>query len=143
MSERDVLTDEMWARLEPLLPASGPRPGRPWTEHRLMLEAMIWRFRTGSPWRDMPERFPPWQSVWGRFDRWSQEGTFDRILSVLQGEAQAAGEVDWTASVDSTVARAHQHAAGARRVPQPGPEDPPRDQKGGPVELQEFLARAR
>ena len=104
----------------------------------MLVEAIIWRFRTGSPWRDLPGRFGPWQTVWYRFDRWSKDSTFDKILKELQGHAQAAGEIDWTVSVDSTVARAHQHAAGARPVP----ADPPRDQKGGPTELQEFLARA-
>jgi transposase len=131
MADRDVLTDEMWARVEPLLPDRSPRRGRPWNDHRVMLEAMIWRFRTGSPWRDLPERFPPFQSVWARFNRWSADGTFDRILQVLQGHAQAAGQVDWTVSVDATIARAHQHAAGA-----------PQTRKGGFIELQEFLARA-
>ena len=131
MSERDVLTDAMWAELEPLLPDRSPRPGRPWTDHRRVLEAIIWRFRTGSPWRDLPDGFPPFQTVWHRFNVWSQDGTFDTVLQVLQGQAQAVGEVDWTVSVDATIARAHQHAAGA-----------PRTDKGGSIELQEFLARA-
>ena len=91
----------------------------------------MWRFRTGAPWRDLPAEFPAWQTVWHRFNAWSGDGTFDRILQVVQGRAQAAGEVDWTVSVDATIARAHQHAAGA-----------PRTRKGGSIELQEFLARA-
>ena len=131
MSDRDVLTDEMWAQLEPLNPDRTPRRGRPWRDHRLVLEGIIWRFRTGSPWRDLPERFGSCKTVWHRFNAWSQNGTFDQILQVLQGQAHAAGQVDWTVSVDATVARAHQHAAGA-----------PHRQKGGSIELQEFLARA-
>jgi len=115
MTERRVLTDEMWERLEPLLPDRTPRRGGQWTDHREVVEAIIWRFRTGSPWRDLPAGFPPWQTVWWRFDRWSKDGTFDRVLGELQGFAHAADELEWVVSVDSTIARAHQHAAGARR----------------------------
>ena len=90
MTERRVLTDEMWERLEPLLPDRTPRRGGQWTDHREVVEAIIWRFRTGSPWRDLPAGFPPWQTVWWRFDRWAKDGTFDRVLAQLQGFAHAA-----------------------------------------------------
>jgi transposase len=138
VSDRDVLTDEMWARLEPLLPDRTPQRGGRWRDHREVLEAIIWRFRTGSPWRDLPEEMPPWETVWGRFDRWSKDGTWDRVLRELQGQAHAVGELEWTVSVDSTIARAHQHAAGARRssVTEPAPDT------GGRIELQESAARA-
>ena len=129
MAERAVLTDAMWARLEPLLPDRTPRRGGRWSEHREVVEAIIWRFRTGSPWRDLPAGFPAWQTVWWRFDRWSKDGTWDRVLTALQGEAQAAGDLQWVVSVDSTIARAHQHAAGARR-----------GLRGGTIELQGFVA---
>lgn len=128
---RRVLTDQMWERLEPLLPDRTPRQGGRWRDHRDVVEAIIWRFRTGSPWRDLPDGFPAWQTVWWRFDRWSKDGTWDRVLTELQGQSQAAGELEWVVSVDSTIARAHQHAAGARhRV------------TGGSIELQESGARA-
>jgi len=120
MTERRVLTDEMWERLKPLLPDRTPRRGGQWTDHREVVEAIIWRFRTGSPWRDLPAGFPPWQTVWWRFDRWSKDGTFDPVLGELQGFAHAADELAWVVSVDSTIARAHQHAAGARRRPRGG-----------------------
>jgi len=129
MTERRVLSDEMWARLEPLLPDRAPRCCGQWTDHREVVEAIIWRFRTGSPWRDLPAGFPPWQTVWWRFDRWAKDGTFDRVLAELQGFAQAADELEWVVSVDSTIARAHQHAAGARRRV-----------RGGPIESQESAA---
>jgi transposase len=119
----------MWARLEPLLPDRGPHRGGRWRQHREVVEAIIWRFRTGSPWRDLPGELPPWQTVWYRFDRWSKDGTWDAVLHELQGQAQAVGELEWTVSVDSTIARAHQHAAGARR-----------DLTGGGVESQDSLA---
>jgi transposase len=134
VTDRLVLTDEMWARLEPLLPDRTPRRGGRWRDHREVIEAIIWRFRTGSPWRDLPEEMPPWVTVWGRFDRWSKDGTWDLILRELQGQAHAVAELEWTVSLDSTIARAHQHAAGARHG---------RTSTGGSVELQDPLARTR
>lgn len=129
VTSRRVLTDGMWARLEPLLPSREPRRGGQWTDHREVVEAIIWRFRTGSPWRDLPPEFPPWQTVWWRFDRWAKDGTLDRVLTELQGHAHAEGELEWVVSVDSTIARAHQHAAGA-----------PRTLRGGPRELHGWVA---
>jgi transposase len=129
MSRTRLLTDEMWARIEPLLPDRTPRRGGRWLEHRPVVEAICWRFRTGCPWRDLPADFPAWQTVWWRFDRWSNDGTWDRILAELQGDAHAVGELEWTVAVDSTVARAHQHAAGARKTT-----------PGGSVESQESAA---
>lgn len=125
MSRTQVLTDAMWARIEPLLPDRMPQRGGRWGDHRPVLEAICWRFRTGSPWRDIPAEFPAWQTVWWRFDVWSQDGTWDRILTELQGQSHAVADLEWVVSVDSTVARAHQHAAGARR-----------DHTGGSGELQ-------
>jgi transposase len=115
MTRTALLTDEMWARVEPLLPDRSPRRGGRWSHHRPVVEAICWRFRTGSPWRDLPSDFPAWQTVWWRFDRWAKDGTWDRVLRELQGQAHAVAELEWTVSVDSTVARAHQHAAGARK----------------------------
>ena len=109
-----VFSDEAWARIEPLLPSShGMRGGR-FRNHRAVLEGIAWRFRTGSPWRDLPERFGPWQTVWKRHDRFSADGTYARLLQAVQADADAAGELDWVVSADSTIARAHQHSAGAR-----------------------------
>jgi transposase len=108
-----VITDELWELVEPELPRSAGRQGRPWRDHRQVLEAIAWRFRTGCPWRDVPADFGPWQTLWKRHRRWSTDGTYQRIFErVLQSHA-AAGNVDWLLSVDSTVVRAHQHAAGA------------------------------
>jgi transposase len=111
-----VLSDVMWTRVEPLLPSSeGLRGGR-WSDHRRVIEAIVWRYRTGSPWRDLPECFGPWQTVWKRHDRWAADGTWDRLLTQLSADADAAGELDWVVAVDSSINRAHQHAAGARQV---------------------------
>jgi transposase len=79
------------------------------------LEGIIFRFRTGVPWRDLPAQFGPWQTVWKRHRRFSLDGTYDRLLTELQVQADAAGELDWQVSIDSTIARVHQHGATARR----------------------------
>lgn len=75
----------------------------------------MWTFRTGSAWRDVPERYGSWATVHTRFRRWAADGTFDRMLRAAQAKAHAAGALDGMVSVDSTIVRAHQHAAGARK----------------------------
>lgn len=112
---RGDLTDAQWALLEPLLPV-GAKPGRPvvWSKRHL-IDGIRWRVRTGVPWRDLPTRFGPWQTVYGLFRRWQRDGTWARIVKGLQAQADAVGLICWEVSVDSTVCRAHQHAAGARR----------------------------
>ena len=112
---RGDLRDEQWAKLEPLLP-KGKKPGRP-PKHtkRQLIDAIRFRVRTGVPWRDLPARYGPWQTVYGLFRRWQRDGTWKRILTRLQAQADADGLITWDVSVDSTVARAHQHAAGARK----------------------------
>jgi transposase len=111
MARSPQFTDEMWERVEPLLP---PRQGngRPWNDHRKTVEGICWRLRTGCPWRDLPAEFGPWQSVWRRFDAWAKDGTWDKVLAAV---GPAPGGVGLTAVVDGTVARAHKHAAGARK----------------------------
>lgn len=112
---RADLTDEQWAVLEPLLP-KGKKPGRP-AKHpkRRLIDGIRWRIRAGTPWRDVPARYGPWQTVYGLFRRWQRDGSWKRILTALQTRADAAGLITWDVSVDSTIARAHQHAAGARK----------------------------
>jgi transposase len=114
-TRRADLTDEQWAVLEPLL-VKGRKRGRPrkWALRRLV-DGIRWRTRTGAPWRDVPPGYGPWASVYGLFRRWQRDGTWARVLTALQGRADAAGLITWDVSVDSTVARAHQHAAGARK----------------------------
>jgi transposase len=114
--KRHELTDAQWARLEPHLPPQRPATGRPNQDHRRILNGIIFRLKTGIPWRDLPERLGPWQTVYSRFRRWQQAGIWQRILAELQAEADAAGRLDWDLHfVDGTVVRAHQHAAGAKR----------------------------
>jgi transposase len=113
VTARADLTDAQWAVLEPLLP-KGKKPGRPpkWSKRQL-IDGIRWRIRWGSPWRDVPARYGPWRTVYGLFRRWQRDGTWARILTGLQALADAAGLITWDVSVDSTIARAHQHAAGA------------------------------
>jgi transposase len=115
---RGDLTNEQWAVLEPLLPseADKKKSGRPptWTRRQL-IDGIRWRTRTGAPWRDMPARYGHWRTVYGLFRDWQRDGTWKRILTGLQSRADAAGLITWEVSVDSTVARAHQHAAGASK----------------------------
>ncbi|WP_433501823.1 IS5 family transposase (plasmid) [Sphaerimonospora sp. CA-214678] len=111
---RGELTDKAWQRIESLLPATGGK-GRPWRDHRQVIDGILWRLRTGAPWRDIPERYGPWQTCYERFKRWDQDGTWARLLEEMQVKDDSVGRVEWTFSIDSTISRAHQHAAGARK----------------------------
>ena len=116
MKRRTVVSDEAWAWLEPLLPSSTGRRGGRWRDHPEVIEAIGWKYRTGSPWRELPERFGPWQTAYERPTRWSADGTWTKLLGRAQAEADAAGELDWLVAADSTMVRVHQHGATARRV---------------------------
>ena len=112
---RGDLNDKQWERLEPLLPAR-KRTGRPPKDHRQIINGILWVLRTGAPWRDLPERYGPWQTVYSRFYRWQQQGVWDTLFAAVQAESDAAGKLDWTVHyVDGTIIRAHQHAAGAKK----------------------------
>ena len=127
---RQEISDEQWAVLAPLFPTP-KRTGRPPLDMRTTVEGIAWRFRTGAPWRDVPERFGNWNSIYQRFADWAQDGTWARVLATVQGQAAAAGEVSWTVSVDSSITRVHQHASTL-----------PRD-TGGWAELHESLVSPR
>jgi transposase len=114
MVGRGELTDRAWWGIEPLLPRSGARGGQ-WRDHRRVINGILWKLRTGAPWRDLPERYGAWQTCADRLYRWRREGLWDRLLTHVQTKSDAAGEVLWEVSVDSSTARAHQHASGARR----------------------------
>jgi transposase len=112
------------------MPAVSGKGGRPFRDHRRVVEGIVWRFRTGSPWRDVPAEFGPWQTVWKRHRRFSEDGTWDRIHAELLAVADATDELEWAVSVDSTVNRAHQHATNLSR------------DTGGFIDLQESEGRA-
>ncbi|WP_373875839.1 IS5 family transposase [Arthrobacter mangrovi] len=110
-----------------MLPSSDGQRGRPFRNHRQVVEGIVYRYRCGIAWRDLPPAFGPWQTVWKRHRRFSRDGTWDRIHTVLLAEADASGGIDWTVSVDSTINRAHQHATNLPRA------------TGGRRELQETV----
>ena len=127
VSRTSVLTDGQWALVQPLLPSSVGRRGRPFRDDRRVVEGIIYRYRCGIAWRDVPAEFGPWQTIWKRHRRYSGDGTWDTILGALLTTADARGEVDWAVSVDSTVNRAHQHGTNLPRA------------TGGPLELHESV----
>ena len=114
---RGDLTNEQWERLEPFLPPQKAHTGRPALDHRIVLNGILWILRTGAPWRDLPERYGKWTTVYSRFQRWRKAGIWDRLLKDVQALVDQEGNVDWEIHfVDSTSVRAHQHAAGAKKA---------------------------
>ncbi|MFF2364838.1 IS5 family transposase [Streptomyces sp. NPDC058122] len=104
----------MWDRIEPMMPAD-PVRGRRWADHRRTLEAIAWKYHTCSPWRDLPDQLGSFQTAHKRLIRWAMDGTWERIFAAVLSTADGSDDAGWTVAVDSTVCRAHQHAAGARR----------------------------
>jgi len=110
-----VISDEAWAAIGPLFPQV-KSTGRPPVDRRIVVEATAWRFRTGAPWRDLPERFGNWNTIYKNFNRWSDAGVWARVLERVQSLAQQSGDIDWVTSIDSTIVRVHQHGATLPRV---------------------------
>ena len=106
--DRFVVDDETWAKVEALLPGKASDRGVTARDNRLFLEAVLWRVRTGLPWRDLPDDFGNWNSVFQRFRRWAVAGVFDRIFQRLSGEPDFE-----YALIDGTIVSAHQKASGA------------------------------
>ena len=112
---RHELTDAQYALLEPLLPTH-IRRGRPWVDHRKVLNGLFWKLNTGAQWRDIPERYGAWQTIYDRYVFWRRDGTWEQIQSILQTKLDAAGHLDWQQmNVDGTSIRASRSAAGARK----------------------------
>ncbi|WP_414079852.1 IS5 family transposase [Streptomyces sp. KN37] len=119
------LTDAQWARIEPLLPDRTPKRGGRWRDHRQMIDAIAFKYRTGTPWMDLPEHFGSWKGAHNRLRKWAADGTWEKVFIALLAQADTEGDLDWIVAVDSTIVRAHQHAAGAR--PKGAPADEPDD----------------
>jgi len=117
MHTRHDLSDDQWRVLEPLLPDRAPVRGGRWMDHRLVVNAIMWRTRTGSPWRDLPECYGNWKTVYNRHRRWSGDGTWRSVLDELRVGCDSVDGEQWKVSADGTVIRAHQHSAGARHLP--------------------------
>lgn len=108
--DRLVLDDVAWARIEPLIIGRPDQKGSTGRDNRMFVEAVLWLVRTGSPWRDLPEVFGDWNSVFRRFSRWSAKGVWWRIFAAMSDDPDFEYLI-----VDSTIVRAHQHAAGAKK----------------------------
>ena len=121
---RESISDGVWAVIEPVFPV-GKSGGRPPMDRRRIVEGVAWRFRTGAPWRDLPGEIGNWNTIYKYFNRWSAQGVWARLLEHVQQRAAASGDLDWVASIDSTITRVHQHDATLPR------------HTGGSVELQE------
>ncbi|MFF9001541.1 IS5 family transposase [Streptomyces achromogenes] len=119
------LTDAQWARIEPLLPDRTPKRGGRWRDHRQVIDAIAFKYRTGTPWMDLPEHFGSWKGAHNRLRKWAADGTWEKVFTALLAQADAEGDLDWVVAVDSTIVRAHQHAAGAR--PKGAPAGEPDD----------------
>ncbi|MEO0899575.1 MAG: IS5 family transposase [Bacteroidota bacterium] len=113
---RYELSDEQWDQIKDVFPVSDSNRVRPDKSHQLMFNGILWVLFSGAAWRDLPDRFGPWKTVYDRFHRWQEDGTFDKILKTLQLKMDEEGLLDWsTWFVDSTSSRAHKSAAGARK----------------------------
>jgi transposase len=107
---RLVLSDAMWARMAPHIIGDERSRGSSGRNNRMFVEGVLWIVRTGSPWRDLPEAFGEWNSVFRRFSRWSRKGVWHRIFEAMADDPDFEYLI-----VDSTIIRAHQHAAGAKK----------------------------
>jgi transposase len=114
---RYALRDDQWDRIKDLLPGSEGWVGVTARDNRLFVEAVLYRYRAGIPWRDLPERFGGWKNVHTRFSRWAASGVWERVFQHLAADAD-----NEYAMIDSTVVRAHQHSAGAQKSRR-GPSD--------------------
>ena len=111
MLRRYELTDYEWEKIKHLLPPENTgKRGRPSKNNRIMLNGMIWIARSGAPWRDLPERYGPWESVYSRFRKWIDDGILDNIFRILSLDAELKD-----LSIDASIVQAHQHSAGAKK----------------------------
>jgi len=114
--KRHELTDEQWEVIEPILPKRTATTGRKPKDPRQMLNGILWLLRTGAPWRDLPERFGQWKTVYDYYRNWRDDGTFDRVLQELQIRLDREGRIDWDLwCIDGSSVRASRAAAGASK----------------------------
>lgn len=110
MLKRYELTDQEWEQIAPLIPSNKGKRGRPPKDDRLMLNAIVWIACSGAPWRDLPERYGPYSSVYSRFRKWIDDGILDNIFRILSLESEL-----YELSIDASIVQAHQHSAGAKK----------------------------
>jgi len=111
MSKRHRVSNEEWSKIEPLLPTKKHPAGRPSMGSRELIDAMLWIFKTGAPWRDLPEHHGNWKTVYNNFCKWRDAGVWEKVLHHINSEK----DVPWQIMIDSTSVKAHQHSAGAKK----------------------------
>ncbi|KOT92556.1 transposase [Streptomyces sp. NRRL F-4711] len=115
-----------------MLPDRTPKRGGRWRDHREVIDAIAYKFQTGTQWVHLPEKYGNWRGVYNRLRMWAVDGTWERVFTTLVAQADADEDLNWAVSVDSTIVRAHQHAAGARKRG-PRPESRPTMPSAGPA----------
>ena len=110
MARRYALRDDQWERISDLLPGREGHVGVTAQDNRLFVEAVLYRYRAGIPWRDLPERFGAWKTAHTRFNRWAESGVWERLFRALAEDSD-----NEYAMIDSTIVRTHQHSAGAKK----------------------------
>ncbi|MET7642522.1 transposase [Streptomyces sp. NPDC005426] len=109
------MSDAQWARLEPLLPDRTPKRGGRWRDHREVIDAIAFTFRTGTHWGHLAEKYGNWRGVYNRLRMWPGDGSWERLCTTLVVQADADEDLNWVVSLDAAIVRTHQHAAGARK----------------------------
>jgi transposase len=109
---RTLLSEEMWKKIQPLLPRETGYWGRPSVSHRKIIEGILWIFRTGSPWRDLPPEYGPWSSCYNRFNRWTAAGIWQKVWNALKDDVDNENY-----SVDGSIVKAHQDACRIKKKP--------------------------
>jgi transposase len=127
MGKRHEVSDAEWSILDSVIPKSTAKTGRPARDRRTMLNGLLWILSTGAQWRDLPERFGPWETVYGTFNRWRALGVFDAIVNALHLRLDQEGKIDWDLwCIDGTSVRGSRSAAGASKKASSGiPTNPP------------------
>ena len=137
MLDRHDLTDEEWARLEPLLPSQKPQRGGRWADHRTVINGVFWRTRCGLPWRDVPPNYGPWKTVYNRHRRWSADGIWEEVLDELRRDADVGEGGEWTVGSKAFVYPVQP------RTPEADVLAPVEVDTGGRVESQEIRGQAQ
>lgn len=120
---RYEIRDDQWERIKELLPPERNGKGRPAKDNRQMINAMLWIARSGAPWRDLPQYYGPWKSVYTRFRRWQISGVFDKVIEKLAQDPDQESVM-----IDATIIRVHQHGAGAKGGSNFRPSDDPEEE---------------
>ena len=126
MTKRHELTQAEWERIKPMIPTREGLRGRPAKDTRLMINAMLWIVSTGAPWRDLPEWYGPWKTVYNTFQRWIKSGIWQLLYETLLENAPVSNPVEWTIwEIDSTTCKVHQHASGGKGGRSPSASEDP------------------